>query len=69
MVVLKIYKTLCGSINIESLIKSRCFNIKSSQFHVFFSNFSRVRLFCDDDCLKLVPESMCSRVYCVIKCL
>ena len=46
-----------GGRNTENLIKFACFYIKNSQFHVFFSNFSRVCMFCDDDCSKLVPES------------
>ena len=56
-VMVKIQKTLCGVIKTENLIKSTCFYPKTSRVHVFCSNFSRVRIFCDEDHLKVVPES------------
>ena len=52
-----IYKTLFGGINTDSLINSAFLNLKISQFHMFCSNFSRVRMFCGDNSSKFVPES------------
>ena len=58
-----VWKTNCGSRNIEGslrdrntekLIKYTCFHLNISIVHVFFSNFSRVHMFCDEDCSKLV---------------
>ena len=54
----EIQKSLCGGRKIENLIESTCFHLKICQVHVFCSNFSRVRMFCDDDHLKLIPEYM-----------
>ena len=53
----EIQKTLYGGRKKENLIKSRCFYLKISWFHVFYSDFSQVRIFCDDYHSKLVPES------------
>ena len=54
---LEIQKILCGGRNIENLIESTCFYLKVIRVHVFCSNFIRDRMFCDDDCSELVPES------------
>ena len=56
-VAVEIQKTLCGGINTENLIESICLYLKISQFHVFCLNFSRVFMFCNDECSELVPES------------
>ena len=53
----EIQKLLCGGKKTENLIESTCFDLKNSQVYVFCSNFSQVRMFCDDDHSKLVPES------------
>ena len=52
-----IHKTLCGGRNAGNLIEFTCFHLNISRVHVFCSNFSRIRKFCDDDHSKLVPES------------
>ena len=54
----EIQKTLCGGRKTENLIESTCFYLKISRVHVFCSNFSRVRMFCDDDHSKLVGGSL-----------
>ena len=54
---------VCVSRNTENFIKSTCVYLKISQFHVFFSNFSRVRIFFNNNILILVPESMHSGVF------
>ena len=56
-VAVEIQKTLCGDRNTENLIESTCFYLKISRVHVFCSNFSRIRMFCDDDHSRLVQES------------
>ena len=56
-VAVKIQKTIYGVRNTENLTKSTCFYLKSSQVHVFCSNFSQVCMFCDDNRLELVPGS------------
>ena len=43
-----------------------CLYKKNSQVHMFFSNFSQVHIFCNDDNSKLVPESTCSGVSWVV---
>ena len=58
----EIQKTLLWGRKTENLIESTYFYLKSSQVHVFCSNFSRVRILCDDDRSKLVPESTHSGV-------
>ena len=57
MVVVEIQKTLCGRRNIEILIKFTCFDLKFIQAHIL-SEFSQVRIFCDNDLSKLASESM-----------
>ena len=52
-----IKKTLCGGINIESLIESTCIYLKISQFHGFCLDLSQVRMFYNDGRSKLVPGS------------
>ena len=59
----EIQKTLCGGINIENLIDSMCFDLKISRSHMFSSDFSPVRMFCNYDCLKLEPESTRTGVF------
>ena len=54
----EIQKVICVGISTENLIDSMCFYLKFSQVNVSISNFSEVCMFCDDDGLKLVPESM-----------
>ena len=51
-----------GGRNTDILIKSEFFYLKSSQVRVFCSNFSRFRMFWNDDHSKLVPESTHSGV-------
>ena len=58
----EIKKTHCGVRNIENLIESKYFYLNISRVQVIFSKFCRVRMFCDDDRLKLVPESTRSGV-------
>ena len=53
-----IHKALCVSRNAENLMESTYFYLKVSQVNVSCSNFSQVCMFCDDDGLKLVPESI-----------
>ena len=57
----EIQKTLCEGRNIDNLIKSMCFYLKYSRFHVFCLNFSQARIFCDDNRSTLVPGSTQSR--------
>ena len=56
-VAVEIQKTRCGGRNTDNLIESTCFYLKMSLSHIFFSNFSRVCIFCNADNSKLVPES------------
>ena len=67
MAVVEIYKTICSGRNTESLIESMCFYMKVSRFHVF-SNYSQVRMFCNDNRLKLVPEPTRSGFSLVVIC-
>ena len=53
-----IQKTLCGGRKLEILIKSTFFYLQFNRFHVFSLNVSQVRMVCNDDSSKLVPESM-----------
>ena len=53
----EIKKSLSRSRKTENLIDSTFFHLKISRVHVFCLDFSRNRMFCDDDHLKLVPES------------
>ena len=39
-VLVDLQETICGGRNIENVIESTCFNLKSSQGHVFCSNLS-----------------------------
>ena len=57
-VAVEIQKTLCGGRNTYNFIKSTCFYIKISPVHMFVSNYSQVCIFCDDEHLKLVTESV-----------
>ena len=57
-VAVEIQKTLCwGGRKTKNFVEPTYFNLKISRVHVFCSNFSRVRMFCDDDRSNLVPES------------
>ena len=56
-VAVEIQKSLCGGRKIENLIESTCFNLKVSRVHMFYSIFSQVYMFFNDDNLKLVTES------------
>ena len=58
----EIHKALCVDINTNNLIEFTYFYVNLSRVHVCFSNFSRVRMFCDEDRLELVPESTRSGV-------
>ena len=53
-----VLKTLWVGKNTKNLIKSTYFYVKVSRVNVSSSNFSQVCMFYDDDCSKLVPESM-----------
>ena len=53
----EIQETLCGGKKTENLLNSTCFSLKTSQVHVFCSDFSSVHMFFDDDQSKLEPES------------
>ena len=44
------------SINIDNLIDTTCFNLKIGRVHMICSNFIWVRMFCNENCLKLVTE-------------
>ena len=56
-----------GGRNIESLIYSLCFCLKISRVYVFCLVCSQVRMLCDEDHSKLVPESTYSGVSCVVQ--
>ena len=61
-------KSLFGGIKTDNLIKHTCFNLKISQFHVFYlkvsqvhvicSNFSQVCMFFNDNFSKVLPQTM-----------
>ena len=53
----EIQNSLCGGRKKENLIEFKCIYLKISRVHVFLSNFSRFHMFCNDNRLKLVPES------------
>ena len=53
-----IQNTLCGGRNTEILIDFTCFYLQFNRFHMFSLNVSQVRMVCNDDSSKLVPESM-----------
>ena len=47
-------ESTCFYLNVS---RSMCLYLKISRVHFFGSNFSQVRMFCDDDCSTLVLES------------
>ena len=51
-----------------NLIESTWFYLKIIRVPMFCSNFSQVRMFCDDDISKLVPESTNYGVFWVVQC-
>ena len=60
---LEINNLLYGDIKTYNLIKSTCFYLKISRVQVFCSKFSQVRMFCDGNRSKLVPEYTCPGSY------
>ena len=55
--VVKIQRSLCGGTNIDNLFEFTGFLSKQLLIQRFYLNFSQVRIFCNDDHSKLVPES------------